>query len=207
VIPGLESPMSEDPDVPLLSSRFEDALVLAARLHARQRRKGSGVPYVSHLLGVASLVLEDGGDEDQAIAALLHDAVEDQGGPPTLEVIRARFGDTVAGIVLGCTDSDTIPKPPWRERKERYIAHLRHAPVAVRRVSAADKLHNARTIVADLRTVGDSIWSRFTADRDGTLWYYRSLVAVFKETGGGPLADALERVVAEMMRLSESPLK
>jgi GTP pyrophosphokinase len=195
--------MSEDFDVPLLSSRFEDALVLAARLHARQRRKGSGVPYVSHLLGVASLVLEDGGDEDQAIAALLHDAVEDQGGQPTLEVIRARFGDTVAAIVLGCTDSDTIPKPPWRERKERYIAHLRHAPAEVRRVSAADKLHNARTIVADLRTVGDSIWSRFTADRDGTLWYYRSLVAVFKETGGGPLADALERVVAEMMRLSE----
>ncbi len=173
----------------------------AARLHARQRRKGGPIPYVAHLLAVASLVLEAGGDEDEAIAALLHDAVEDQGGQPTLAAIRARFGERVAGIVLGCTDSDTIPKPPWRDRKERYIAHVRNAPLEVRRVSAADKLHNARAIVADLRAHGPAVWSRFSGARDGTLWYYRSLSAVFTETGVGAIAEELERVVAEMIRL------
>jgi (p)ppGpp synthase/HD superfamily hydrolase len=194
--------MAGEPDGPLLSSRFEEALVFACQLHARQRRKGTAIPYVSHLLGVASLVLENGGDEDGAIAALLHDAVEDQGGRPTLEEIRRRFGDRVAFIVEGCTDADTVPKPPWRRRKEAYIAHVRNAPVEVRRVSAADKVHNARAILADLRRSGGAVWGRFTADRDGVLWYYRSLAATFLETDGGFLAEELDRVVREIERLS-----
>lgn len=173
---------------------------MATRLHGRQRRKGTDVPYVSHLLGVASLVLEAGGDEDQAIAALLHDAVEDQGGRPQLEKIRRHFGDRVAGIVEGCTDADSVPKPPWRERKERYIEHIRHAPAEVRRVSAADKLHNARAILADVRRHGDAVWGRFTADRGGVLWYYRSLVTAFRETDTGYLAEELDRVVTELER-------
>ena len=192
--------MSEDFDAPPLSNRFEEALVMATRLHGLQRRKGTDVPYVAHLLGVASLVLEGGGDEDQAIAALLHDAVEDQGGRRTLEEIRRRFGDRVAGIVEGCTDSDTVPKPPWRERKERYVDHIRHAPAEVRLVSAADKLHNARAILADLHRHGDAVWQRFTADRAGVLWYYRSLVTAFRETDTGYLADELDRVVTELER-------
>jgi (p)ppGpp synthase/HD superfamily hydrolase len=194
--------MPQELDASLLSPRFEEALVYAARLHSRQRRKGTAIPYVSHLLGVASLVLENGGDEDGAIAALLHDAVEDQGGRPTLEEIRRRFGDRVAFIVEGCTDTDTVPKPPWRQRKEAYVSHVRHAPAEVRRVSAADKLHNARTILADLRRNGDEVWARFTADRDGVLWYYRSLATVFLETDVGFLAEELDRVVKEIERVS-----
>ena len=192
--------MSEDFDTPPLSTRFEEALVLATRLHGRQRRKGTDVPYVSHLLGVASLVLEAGGDEDQAIAALLHDAVEDQGGRPQLEKIRRQFGDRVAGIVEGCTDADSVPKPPWRARKERYVAHVKEAPADVRRVSAADKLHNARAILADVRRHGDAVWGRFTADRAGVLWYYRSLVTAFRETDTGYLAEELDRIVTELER-------
>jgi (p)ppGpp synthase/HD superfamily hydrolase len=190
--------MAQDAGAPLLSPRFEQALLMASRLHARQRRKGADIPYVSHLLAVASLVLEDGGSEDEAIAALLHDAVEDQGGAPTLERIRQAFGDRVAGIVAGCTDSDTDPKPPWRERKERYIAHIRHAGPDVRRVSSADKLHNARAILADFRKHGDAVWDRFTADRQGVLWYYRSLVTAFRQAGGGFLVDELDRVVSTL---------
>lgn len=194
--------MPQEFDGALLSPRFEDALVYAARLHSRQRRKGTGIPYVSHLLGVASLVLENGGDEDGAIAALLHDAVEDQGGRPTLEEIRRRFGHRVASIVEGCTDTDVVPKPPWRQRKEAYIAHVRQASAEVRRVSAADKVHNARTILADLRRSGSAVWTRFTADREGVLWYYRSLTKAFLETNVGFLAEELDRVVREIERLS-----
>jgi len=139
---------------PSLSNRFEDALRYAYTLHARQTRKGSNIPYIAHLLGVTALVLEDGGSEDEAIAALLHDAVEDQGGMKTLMEIRRRYGDLVAEIVEGCTDAIASPKPPWRQRKERYIEHLRHASPAVRRVSLSDKLHNARSILEDLRKDG-----------------------------------------------------
>lgn len=184
-----------------LSERFEDALAFAARLHARQRRKGSGTPYVAHLIGVCSLVLEAGGDEDQAIAGLLHDAVEDQGGPPTLELIRERYGAEVARIVAGCTDADTIPKPPWRERKQRYLAHLRESDARTRLVSCADKLYNARTILSDHRGLGDALWSRFSASREETLWYYRSLADIFLEAGAGPLAEELERVVSALEAL------
>ncbi len=187
---------------PVLTGRFAEAVAYAADLHALQIRKGSNVPYLSHLMSVAALVLEDGGDEDEAIAGLLHDAVEDQGGPPTLEEIRRRFGEKVARIVSACTDSDTMPKPPWRERKERYVAHLHQAPPDVRRVSSADKLHNARSILADYRVVDEAVWIRFTASKDETLWYYRSLVSAFRSAGGGRLVDELDRVVSELEGLS-----
>jgi (p)ppGpp synthase/HD superfamily hydrolase len=186
----------------MLTNRFEGALLYAIRLHAHQIRKGSRVPYISHLLGVTALVLEDGGNEDQAIAALLHDAVEDQGGLATLEDIRSRFGEHVATIVEGCTDAFTLPKPPWRERKETYIAHLRRAGVDVRRVSLADKLHNARTILVDLRRNGEVVWRRFNGGKGGTLWYYRSLVEVFQKIDHSPMVDELANVVAEIEKLS-----
>ncbi len=187
---------------PILSSRFDEALAFAVDLHREQPRKGTGVPYVSHLLSVAALVLEHGGTEDQAIAALLHDAVEDQGGRPTAERIRERFGDLVAEIVDGCTDTDVSPKPPWRLRKEAYVARVRNEPAHVRLVSAADKLHNARTMVTDLRIHGPALWERFNAGRDETLWYLESLVAAFREAGTTPIVEELARTVAELRLVS-----
>lgn len=181
-----------------LSTRFDEALVFATRLHARQVRKGSGIPYISHLLAVAALVLEYGGNEDEAIAALLHDAIEDQGGEATRREIRQRFGDTVVEIVNGCTDADTIPKPPWRPRKEAYIAHLRYASPSVLLVSAADKLHNTRSILGDYRVVGEQLWQRFKAGKEGTLWYYRALLTVYQTHTITPLILELERVINEM---------
>ncbi len=187
---------------PILSTKFDDALAFAVDLHREQPRKGTGVPYVSHLLSVAALVLEHGGTEDQAIAALLHDAVEDQGGRPTAERIRERFGDLVAEIVDGCTDTDVSPKPPWRLRKEAYVARVRNEPAHVRLVSAADKLHNARTMVTDLRIHGPALWERFNAGRDETLWYLESLVAAFREAGTTPIVEELARTVAELRAVS-----
>ena len=185
-----------------LSRRFEDALTYATRLHAGQIRKGTTIPYIAHLLAVTSIVLEQGGNEDEAIAALLHDAIEDQGGASTREEIRRRFGETVVEIVNGCTDAEVVPKPPWRMRKEEYIAHLRDAPASVRLVSAADKLHNARAILVDYRSEGESLWKRFHGEKAGTLWYYRSLVDVLRKTGPTPLIEELERVVSEIEALA-----
>jgi GTP pyrophosphokinase len=184
-----------------LSPRFEEALIFATRLHATQTRKESGTPYIAHLLAVSALVLEYGGDEDQAIAALLHDAVEDQGGAATREAIRARFGDRVTAIVDGCTDADTQPKPPWRARKEAYLAHLPDAPAEVRLVSAADKLHNARAVLADYRQVGEAVWARFRGGKAGTLWYYRALLTAYRAAGTDPLVEELDRTVTELERL------
>ena len=161
-----------------LTSRFDDAFRYAHEVHSAQTRKGTGSPYVSHLMGVASLVLDDGGNEDEAIAALLHDAAEDGGGEATLAEIRASFGDAVADIVLGCSDSlveDPEDKLPWRERKENYLAHLENASASVCLVSAADKLHNVRSIMRDYREHGEEIWERFQGRRDGTLWYYETV--------------------------------
>lgn len=158
-----------------LGPRFRRAFLFAAEKHAKQARKASTIPYIAHLMGVASLVLEAGGDEDLATAALLHDVVEDCGGEPMLKEVRRRFGNRVAKIVDGCTDADTYPKPPWRERKEKYIARLKKENADTRLVSAADKLNNIRSILSDYRTVGESVWSRFNGGRDGTLWYYRTL--------------------------------
>ncbi len=188
----------------ILSSRFDEAWIYAHRLHARQFRKGSSVPYLSHLMAVAALVLEDGGDEDQAIAGLLHDAVEDQGGLKTLEEIRERFGERVAEIVEGCTDSFGFPKPPWEERKRNYIAHLRRAPAYVRMVSLADKLHNARTIFKDFRIAGDAVWDRFKGGKAGTLWYYNALLAAFQEDPPSPMVIELGLVVHELSALAGS---
>jgi GTP pyrophosphokinase len=185
---------------PKLGCRFERALLFASRKHHGQARKGTSTPYISHLLGVASLVLEAGGDEDLAIAALLHDVVEDCGGAPMLKEVRRRFGKAVAHVVEGCTDSDTYPKPPWRERKERYLEHLRTADEDVRLVSAADKLHNVRTILCDYREVGEPVWERFQGKREGTLWYYRALVREFRRGRRTRLVKELERAVTELER-------
>jgi (p)ppGpp synthase/HD superfamily hydrolase len=163
-----------------LGPRFLRAFAFAAEKHAGQTRKASSIPYIAHLMGVASLVLEFGGDEDMAIAALLHDVVEDCGGAPMLKEVRRRFGARVATIVDGCTDSFTIPKPPWRERKEGYIRHLKNALPDTRLVSAADKLNNVRSILADYREVREAIWERFNGGREGTLWYYRTLLEEFR---------------------------
>ena len=187
-----------------LTSRFNEAFRYAAHLHTRQVRKGSGTPYIAHLMSVAALVLEDGGDEDQAIAALLHDAVEDQGGLATLAEIQQRFGERVAGIVDGCTDTYETPKPAWRWRKERYVCHLRAAPVEVRRVSLADKLHNARTLLNDLRQDGERTWQYFNGGQEGTLWYYHTLVEIFREVCTSPMVEELARVVAEVERLARA---
>jgi (p)ppGpp synthase/HD superfamily hydrolase len=200
VIPGTS--YNQEPDQTPFQQRFENALVLANRLHCQQIRKGSGVPYISHLLAVTSLVLENGGGEDEAIAALLHDSVEDQGGDTTLDLIRREFGDKVANIVASCSDSHTTPKPPWRERKETYLAHLASASTSARLVSAADKVHNARTILNDYRYLGESVWSRFKGGRDGTIWYYHSLVDIFQSVDQNPLVDELARIVSELENLA-----
>ena len=160
------------------TSRFDDALVYASDLHREQTRKGSDIPYVTHLLGVAALVGEAGGSEDQVIAALLHDAVEDQGGLPVLDDIRRRLGGAVFEMVKSCTDSVETPKPPWRPRKEAYVAHVAEAEPDALLVSIADKLYNSRTILLNLRIEGNSVWDRFTGKRDGSLWYYRALSRV-----------------------------
>jgi (p)ppGpp synthase/HD superfamily hydrolase len=153
---------------------------MAAELHAEQERKSSGVPYVSHVLAVASLVIENGGTEDEAIAALLHDAAEDCGGEQTLAKIREQFGACVADIVLGCSDTTEHPKPPWRARKEKYLSHLAHANSSVQLVAIADKLHNLRATLREYALQGDAFWQHFRSGRDGMLWYFSELVRIFE---------------------------
>ena len=190
-----------------LGPRFLRAFLFAAEKHARQTRKASTIPYIAHLMGVASLVLEFGGDEDMAIAALLHDVVEDCGGKPMLKEVRRRFGSRVAKIVEGCTDSDTDPKPPWRECKETYIRHLKTADAETRLVSAADKLNNVRSIISDHREVGESVWSRFQGGRDGTLWYYRALLEEFLQGKPNRLIRELELAIRELESLGVAGLQ
>jgi (p)ppGpp synthase/HD superfamily hydrolase len=184
----------------MLTPRFDEAFRFAHELHREQVRKATSIPYISHLMTVAALVIEHGGDEDQAVAALLHDAVEDQGGAATLEEIRARFGDTVAGVVVDCTDSWTEPKPPWRARKEAYIAALPHKSGRSLLVSLADKTHNAEAILLDYRVLGNELWSRFNGGAEGTRWYYNALSDVFAFVLPGPLSDRLSRAVAGFSR-------
>lgn len=209
--------MSERTTRPKLGSRFEEALLYAARAHWRQIRKATPradgadelagdvraeIPYVAHLLAVASLVLENGGGEDEAIAALLHDAIEDAGGIARRDDIRARFGDQVVRIVEACSDSDGENKAPWRERKERYLAHLaKTGDASVRLVSACDKLHNARAVLADYAKLGEPLWERFNGKRDGTVWYYRSLADEFARGGPAGVADEIGRAVSELEEL------
>jgi (p)ppGpp synthase/HD superfamily hydrolase len=182
--------------------KFEEALLYASRLHRDQTRKGTDTPYVTHLLAVAAIVGENGGTEDEVVAALLHDSPEDRGGKETLREIRKRFGERVAEIVDGCTDTYEDPKPEWRPRKEAYVAHIATAPTSVRLVSAADKLHNARSILADLRSLGDELWDRFTGGKEGTLWYYRALVEACAEASAHPVVEELDRVVQEIEALA-----
>ena len=189
-----------------LGKRSRRALVYATKIHAGQMRKGGDIPYVSHLLAVSALVIEDGGSEDGAIAALLHDTVEDQGGAPRLRKIRKRFGMRVARIVEGCSDTDVQPKPPWRDRKNDYIRHLKEAPPEVIRVSLADKLHNARSILGDYRLEGERPWSRFPSPDAGPLWYYRALATEFRLKTSSPMVDELEHVITELERLHTAAL-
>jgi len=185
-----------------LGPRFLRAFRFAAEKHAKQTRKASTIPYIAHLMGVASLVLEAGGDEDLAIAALLHDVVEDCGGMPMLKEVRRRFGNRVAKVVDGCTDADTDPKPPWRARKEKYIARLKREDADTRLISAADKLNNVRSILSDYRAIGESVWSRFNGGREGTLWYYRTLLDVFLRHQPNRITRDLELAVNELDALA-----
>jgi (p)ppGpp synthase/HD superfamily hydrolase len=184
----------------MLTGRFDEALRYAHEAHATQVRKGIGAPYFGHLMGVASIVLDDGGSEDEAIAALLHDAAEDQGGRARLEDIRVRFGDAVARIVEDCTDSWETPKQPWPERKTAYIEHARTLAPSSLRVSAADKVHNSYAILRDLRNTGEAVWDRFKASADDVIAYYQGLVRAYREAGGGRLVDELERIVRGIER-------
>jgi (p)ppGpp synthase/HD superfamily hydrolase len=197
----------ERSDSPLLGRKFADALTFAFDAHIDQTRKGGDIPYIGHLLGVCSLVIEEGGSEDAAIAALLHDAVEDQGGQEMLDEISANFGDVVGDIVQACSDTLITPKPPWHQRKEEYLAHLDTQPRQVLLVSLADKLFNARAILRDHRKVGDELWGRFKGEddtrpwqqvRDDQLWYYRSLSETFTRVSPEVhMASELKTVVAE----------
>lgn len=180
-------------------------MVYAHQVHQNQRRKGTGIPYIAHILGVAALAIEYGASEDEAIGALLHDAAEDGGGEATLAEIRARFGDAVADIVLGCSDSlveDPEDKLPWRERKENYLAHLQNAGESVLLVSAADKLHNVRSIARDYREHGEEIWNRFQGRRDGTLWYYETVADVLLRRYRSPLTRDLQDAVDELLKIA-----
>lgn len=192
-----------------LSTRFDHALLFASQIHREQDRKKSGIPYISHLLGVTSIVLDYGGDEEMGIAALLHDAVEDHGGRPMLKVIEQLFGARVAKMVDGCTDSyaeDPKKKESWERRKFRYLRRIRHEDAETRFVSAADKLYNVRAVLRDLRYDGEIIFTRFSAPKVKTLWYYRSLVREYRAGGIThrlkPLIDDLDRVVTEVEHLS-----
>lgn len=193
------------------TERLIRAFKYVATLHAGDLRKGTTIPYLSHLMGVASIVQEHGGDEDQVIAALLHDAIEDhpQDGL-TRQQIGEEFGDKVLALVEGCTDADTDPKPPWQERKERYLAHLPETGPEAMLISLADKVHNARAILSDYRLKGEELWERFNAPKEGTLWYYRSLADTFTSLAVEiekpmlrQLAEELERVVSEVERRAE----
>lgn len=175
------------------STRLADAFTYAAELHADQLRKDTDIPYISHLMAVAAIVMENGGSENQVIAALLHDGPEDQGGEQTLAEIRRRFGETVATIVEECSDTFEEPKPPWRRRKERYLAHLREASAETLLVSLADKTHNLGSILRDYGEVGEALWGRFRAGREEIGWYYGALLEAFEERAG----EVPERLLGE----------
>ncbi len=183
---------------PLLTEQFEQALVYATRLHAHQTRKLGNIPYLAHLLSVAALVLEANGTEDEAIAALLHDAIEDQGGTKTRDEIYRRFGESVGSIVEGCTESETVPKPPWKERKLRYLAQIETASASVQLVSLADKLHNGRSLLSQFHQFGDSIWQYFSVGKAETLWFYRALLEIYQHTSNQQLVAEFREMVSKL---------
>lgn len=186
----------------MLTPRFSDAFSYALAAHAGQRKRGTDVPYIAHLMDVTALVLMHGGNEDEAIGALLHDAAEDAGGRPRLEDIKQRCGDTVAEIVEGCSDTLETPKPPWLPRKTAYIEHLPQVSAYTRLVSAADKLANVRTIVADFKAIDEAVFERFVGRKEGTLWYYRTLADVFLRLGPAFVAQRLDETVRELQQLA-----
>lgn len=186
----------------MLTPRFADAFAYALDAHAGQTKKGTNVPYIAHLMDVTALVLTHGGTEDEAVAALLHDAAEDAGGRVRLDDIRQRFGEAVAEIVEGCSDTLETPKPPWLQRKTTYIEHLPQAPASTRLVSASDKLANVRTIIADFKSIGEKVFERFAGRKQGTLWYYRTLADTFLRLGPAALARQLDETVRELQRLT-----
>jgi (p)ppGpp synthase/HD superfamily hydrolase len=188
-----------------LTERFEQALLYANFLHRSQYRKDGRVPYIAHLLSVVALVLENGGDEDEAIAALLHDAIEDQGGKATREAIHQKFGERVTAIVDGCTETDTSPRPPWQVRKTAYLETLKKASPEVRRVSLADKLHNARSLLASLHKEGEIVWHRFNSGKEGVLWFYQSLNQIYQATGTDYLSEEFDRVMTEIKTFGNAP--
>ncbi|MCL1473238.1 HD domain-containing protein [Argonema antarcticum] len=183
---------------PILTEKFADALVYATNLHADQIRKVDGTPYIAHLLSVAALVLEAGGNEEDAIAALLHDSLEDRGGDRTKSEILHQFGAQVLAIVEGCTESEVIPKPPWMERKQRYLRQLQVSSPSVRFVSLADKLHNARSLLASLHQYGERVWTLFKAGKEQTLWFYRALLPIYRECDRHWMLQEFEKVVLEL---------
>ena len=180
-----------------IEDRFSSAVAFASALHSGQQRKASGGPYFSHLLAVAALVMGAGGDEDECIAALLHDAVEDQGGARTAEEIRRRFGERVAGIVLECSERRE-PGRTWIDRKRDALQSVASASPSARLVLSADKLHNVRSLISDYRAAGESIWERFRGKRDGTLWYYRAMASAIGSAGGSALQVDLEDAVVSL---------
>lgn len=181
-----------------LTPHFEAALTLACRLHVQQLRKDKQTPYIAHLLSVTALVLENQGTEAEAIAALLHDAIEDQGGNPTRDLIRSQFGDEITAIIDGCTDSNTQPKPPWRQRKQRYLQQLKTASPSVRKVSLADKLHNARSLLQLLQQQGQSAWNCFSGGRAGKLWFYQALLEIYQTPSPEPMLQELQHIVHQL---------
>jgi len=186
------------------SERVVLAFGMAHELHAGQRRKGTDAPYITHLMAVAALVGQHGGDEDTLIAALFHDAVEDQGGAETLARIEDAFGPVVARLVEAATDAESHPKPPWRTRKEAHLARLANAPAEVRLLIAADKLHNARDLVFSLRRHGDSVWADFKGGREGTLWYYTEMLGILRDAWLHPILDELEHTIAMLHEAASS---
>ena len=183
-----------------LTNKLDRAFGYAHEVHDGQFKKGTSVPYLGHLMGVSSIVLGDGGSEDEAVAALLHDAAEDHGVRARLDDIRSRFGDEVARIVEDCTDSWDTPKPSWLARKQAYIQRARTLPSPSLRVSIADKVHNTYGILRDLRNIGEKVWERYDVSPDDVLAYYESLVRAYREAGGGRLVDELERIVRGIQR-------
>lgn len=185
-----------------LSEEFLEAFEFTFNLHKDQVRKGSEIPYMSHLMGVTALVLEDGGNETEAIAALLHDSVEDQGGLATLKIIQRKFGNGVAGLVEFCTDSMETPKPPWKDRKLAVINKVSSAGDSEYKIMLADKLHNLRTIKTIAETSGNDIWERFTGGHEGSLWYYRQLLSRFQLRGDHPYLREIEAILDYLEAIS-----
>jgi (p)ppGpp synthase/HD superfamily hydrolase len=187
---------------PRLTSRFTKALLYASRIHGGKLRKKTKIPDIGHILGVTAIALEYGANETEAIAALLHDAVEDAGGKARLRDIERKFGRAVAKIVDGCTDSYEDPKPPWLDRKKTYVAHVRNAPIPTKLVSAADKVQNVRSLLRNYREEGDNLWQRYNSGKQGALWYYRALVKAFAGRRIRPLVQELDRTLSELESLA-----